>query len=475
MRRLIVFALCLLSAGAVARPASTQAPGTTTGLTVIPPGPVTDRVQVEMRLAVRNTSRNPRTYDASFYWDRPRRGRLVHQESLTVAGRSAALVRAWIPTAGHMGKRRLVYSVTSEGETVARGSWPLEVLSCETRAVPLLQGMFYGPGLIPYGGYPGPKGATEQDVRDTVDVVHQLGINLLLVGYVESSGGSLGPREGLIYYPSRIETEFLEPLDVDYDPIEAILSQADRNGMHVILGNGRGGDLWLLWGGFDDPVRVRRAVVLGKRMARELWRRYGHHPSFYGWYFTHEMNDLPKASRYYDPLADACHSLAPDKPVLVCPAGNPIISPEILARSHVDIFAYQDGVGNGYDEKTYKHTFDPEFRIDNLDRVYEDYRAAHEGSGKHIWTDLEIWRGMGSPGGAQEGFRPAPMDEVRRQIQVQAGHVDMIIAYTFACVGGRAALAGDLGSDGEYVTQLREGYAAYAKATLESLRRGRKR
>ena len=473
---MLACALGAFAAGVVASgPASAGTSHPRTGLTVIPPGPVSDKIQVEMRLTVRNRNQDTCIYEISFYWDRRHHHHLVHRETVAIPGGEAALARAWIATAEHLGQRRLVYRVTAEGQTVAEGFWPLEVLACDTPALPLLQGLFYDTAVITYGGYTGPQGATEQDVRDAVDLVHRLGLNVFLLGYVESSGGAVGPREGLIYYPSRIATDFIKPAHLDYDPIEAILSQADRNGMHVFLGKGRGGDLWWLWDGLDDPDRVRSAVSLGTRITRELWQNYGHHPSFYGWYFTHEMNDLPKASRYYDPLADVCHSLAPDKPVMVCPAGNPVLSPEILARSHVDIFAYQDGVGNGYDERTYQYTFDPEFRIADLDEVYGRYRAAHQGSGKHFWTDLEIWRGVVDADGSQKGFRPAPMEEVQRQIEIEAKYVDMIVAYTFSCVGGKAALAGYLGPEGEYVTQLREGYREYSGATLETLRKVRPR
>jgi hypothetical protein len=38
--------------------------------------------------------------------------------------------------------------------------------------------------------------------------------------------------------------------------------------------------------------RNEEAIALSTRIARELWQRYGHHRSFYGWYLTHETRDL---------------------------------------------------------------------------------------------------------------------------------------------------------------------------------------
>ena len=465
-------AVCLALAGSTyGAPATDAGPGTQCSVTVVPPGPVSDKASVEVRLAVHNGSDQATEYEVRFFWDTREAAARVHQQPLKVPARSRALASAWVPAAGHVGKRRLLYLVSADGKTVARGSWPLEVLACETTALPIVQGMFYDTAVITYGGYTGPHGATEKDMRDAVDSMHRLGISVFILGYLESSGGAIGPREGLIYYPSEIETELIKPAGLDYDPVETVLAQADRHGMHVFLGNGRGGDLWLLWNGLDDSERVAAAVDLGRRMAREVWTRYGHHPSFYGWYFSHEMSDLPKASRYYDPLAVFCHSLAPDKPVLVCPAGNPTISPEILRKSQVDIFGYQDGVGPGYDGKTYKYTYDAEVRIADLEEIYKGYRAAHEGSGKHIWTDLEIWRGFGEPGKPQKGFRPAPVAEVRRQIEIEAKYVQMIVAYTFSCVAGKSALGGDLGPNGEKATRLYNDYLEYATDRMEALRR----
>ncbi len=242
----------------------------------------------------------------------------------------------------------------------------------------------------------------------------RIGMNVVIITYVEQNGP---------YYPTKIK-ELGAPL-LKFDAVEAILSQADANDMHVFVGLGRGPDTFLLWIGLKDPERISKGLELSKKVAAELWERYHHHPSFYGWYFTHEMNDLAGASAYYDPLADFCHAFSPDKPVIVAPAGSPIITPDLLRSSHVDIFAYQDAVGTGY--KDYKYTLDPEIRLADLPEVFAHYMEMHKNTGKHLWADLEVWRA--NPETGYTPFHPGPIDQIKRQIAIEAQYVEMITAY----------------------------------------------
>jgi hypothetical protein len=272
--------------------------------------------------------------------------------------------------------------------------------------------------------YPRNRDATEQDLRNAVDSMHHLGTDAVIITYVEF--------QGHFFYPTRLRF-YDRDMQRDaggtwlaYDAVEAILSQADRHGMHVFLGLGRGGDMALMASGVKDPRRLQDGIEISRKVAAELWERYHRHPSLYGWYLTHEMNDLASASAYYDPVADFCHSLSPDKPVLVAPDGTPATSCETLAASHVDIFAYQDAVGAGY--VPYEYTYNPERRIASLDQVYDDYERRHQGTGKHLWADLEIWAMAGPEYG---NSYPPPWSRVARQLAIESRYVEMVTAYEF--------------------------------------------
>ena len=386
-------------------------------LTVVPPGPVSDRIEVEIRIAVPNPLPREATHGVRAYWDESLPENLIASRRLTVAPGACELVSLWAATTGKAGERAIVSRVRSPDGAVDERRWPLRVVAAETQAVPLLTGGWLDPGVLYEGfGYVRDRQVTAQDVRDAVDAMHRVGMDTVIVTYVEFHGP---------YYPSEIP-ELGESL-LDFDVVGAILEQADRNGMHVFLGLGRGGDTLLLWDGLDDADRMAKGVDLGKRVAQELWGLYGHHASVYGWYLTHEANDIVKAGAYYNPLADLCHSLAPEMPVIIAPSGTPIISPDIIGRSHVDIFAYQDAVGAGY--KDYEYTLDPEMRIADLHEVYGHYRDTHAGTRKHLWSDLEIWRANPETGYAP--FHPAPLGEVLRQVAIESQYVEMLTGYEF--------------------------------------------
>ncbi|MCL4218475.1 MAG: hypothetical protein KJ052_15925, partial [Candidatus Hydrogenedentes bacterium] len=175
----------------------------------------------------------------------------------------------------------------------------------------------------------------------------------------------------------------------------------------------------------------------------------------FGWYLTHEMNDLKRAGAYYNPLALYCKSLAPEKPVLVAPAGTPIVTHSLLASSAVDIFAYQDAVGAGY--VPYKNTFQPNKRIATLDGIFAKYRALHKDTGKHLWADLEIWEmdGTHNYGGAY----PAAFERVKRQIEIESRHAGMLTGYSYHGYL-QAPNAGSEKPDAQ-ARKLFEEYAAY--------------
>ena len=62
------------------------------------------------------------------------------------------------------------------------------------------------------------------------------------------------------------------------DKVEAILAAADEHDVTVFVGLGA-----YMWFTFSDE-----ALCWSKRVAEEVWRTYGHHPSLGGWYIAGE-------------------------------------------------------------------------------------------------------------------------------------------------------------------------------------------
>lgn len=425
--------------------------------TVVPPGPVTDKIAVELRLSVPNETERARKARVRFFWDAPDTSHLLEEMTITIPPGQKGYANAWWSAEGRAGRHRLLYRVEGEG-FYEEGRWPIEVIASATPALPRLQGIWIESFAALRHAEGEDRAATERNIRTHIDSMKRLGINVLIIAYVE--------YQGTFFYPSAIDffdndvQRMARGSECPMDLVGIILSQADRNGMHVFLGIGRGGDTYLLWQVEKEGWAARNAAALdlGKRIARELWERYGSHPSFYGWYLTHEMNDLARASAYYDPMADFCHSLSPDMPVLVAPAGTPLLDRKTLTESRVDIFAYQDAVGSGY--VPYKNTFNPENRIAMLEEIYTKYRSWHAGTRKHLWSDLEIWEMDGSQGYA--GSYPPAFSRVKRQIGIEAKYVQMLTGY--AWFGFMRPPESRGGKVDARAVHLYEEYAAYLKS-----------
>jgi hypothetical protein len=424
--------------------------------TLIPPGPVTDKIRVEARLAVPNAAETAQKFRLSFYWDKTDAAHRIDRQDVTAPPHGFAFARAWWPTEGRAGRRKLIYRIESEGKR-RQGSYPFTVVASKTRALPCLQAAWLDPGGLT--AYARDRAVNAQDVHDMLDAMHRLGMNIVIVTYVEYLGH--------IYYPSRLTfydrdvKQTSQSGALSFDLMETVLSEADKNRMHVFLGVGRGGDTSLLWQ-FDAPnwnQRNETVLALGRRVVRELWERYGHHPSLYGWYLTHEMDDLAHASAYYNPMADFCHSLSPDRPVLVAPAGTPVLDKTVLERSHVDIFAYQDAVGSGY--IPYQNTYAPEKRMAMLETIYQQYKAWHDGTDKHLWSDLEIWEMDGTHGYSHA--YPSSFARVRRQIQIESKYVEMLTGYEYS--GFLEAPESKVHLKDRRAAQLYTDYTAYLKAS----------
>jgi hypothetical protein len=397
-----------------------------TALILVPAGPVSDQTRVELRVAVRHDQPQSTPITVEWFLDRVADDARIATQVVDVPAGKPALARTWWPTRGVAGRHTLHYRAT-HGATVTLGQKPLRVVSAETPGLPIFQGAWIEPlGVVWACGGDTPA-VTEGRFRASVDAMHELGMSTLILTTVE--------HLATFYYPSKLA--FLDReagreargADCRLDLVGTLLSQADRNGQQVFLGLGRSGDVWLLWE-YDRPgwqARCDAAVATATAIAGELHERYGHHPSFQGWYLTHEMSDLARASAYYDPVARFVHALAPHKPVLIGPADVPSLPREVLESSQVDIFAYQDAVGAGYVPGRY--TYDPAQALGRIDAAFTRYRGYHEGTDKHIWADLEVWQ-MDGKTGYGNAF-PAGFDRVRQQIAIERRHVPVLTAYAW--------------------------------------------
>ena len=111
------------------------------------------------------------------------------------------------------------------------------------------------------------------------------------------------------------------------DPLEAVLSAADRHKIKFFIGVGFYGD-WQSNKTIVDPLANKcRLQSLG-----ELAARYGHHPSFHGWYWPDEAEINPYYSpeflTYVNALSKEARRLKPNAPIMIAPYGTCVARPD---------------------------------------------------------------------------------------------------------------------------------------------------
>ena len=207
------------------------------------------------------------------------------------------------------------------------------------------------------------------------------------------------------------------------DPIEEILDEADKCGVRIFLGNGFYGD----WRKAGNNIKDKDVIDRSFRAMEELAILYGHHESFYGWYFPDETCIILKFSgdfvKYVNLCSVHCHSLTPEKKTLIAPYGTNLALANnryvrCLSELDVDFIAYQDEVGV---KKT---------KVDRTKRIFEKLRKAHDKAGRsQLWADIELFDFEGMV--YKSALVPADFERIRKQIENVAPYADKILSYQY--------------------------------------------
>jgi hypothetical protein len=206
------------------------------------------------------------------------------------------------------------------------------------------------------------------------------------------------------------------------DPLEAVLKAADRCKVKFFIGAGFYGN-WMSETVVSDPVAEKqRLASLG-----ELAERYGHHQSFYGWYWPDEAYIHPRYSpefiHYVNLLSAEARRLKPKAEIMIAPYGTREAAADDeyvrqLDRMDVDIVAYQDEVGVRKSKTTETAAY------------YERLRKAHDRSQKaRLWADVELFEFEGATYNA--ALVPAAFSRVRQQLEAVSPYVDKILVYQY--------------------------------------------
>jgi hypothetical protein len=406
LRGVVLLSLTALSMLAAAVPADTlrlESVGPPISLTLIPPSPITDQISLDVRGAVRNKGASAKTYQVRLYLDQEQPESLLHEQPLTVEPRSARGFRFNWPAASQAGQHRLIL-VARSGWRTLRAVQPIQILSSTNRSTRRLggawvdiyhfsekEGKFFNPELAMM---------TDRQWRELVRTMHAVDQNIMVITMVFENYTHRGKHKietegyhGKAYYPSKLYPGRM-PI-ASKDPLETIFSEADRLGMHVLPGIGSYAFLDYTPG----------ALAWSKRVADELWERYGHHPSFYGWYITPEQHgslgtaaERAEMLAFFQEFTPYVRRLAPDKPVMLAPNCYQVKGAEDAYRQllpHLDIlcpFGFHRMLPGDITGEEAATTL----------------QSLCDQSGTHLWMDLESFLFLNNVGG--DALCPRPIE-----------------------------------------------------------------
>ena len=248
------------------------------------------------------------------------------------------------------------------------------------------------------------------------------------------------------------------------NPIEALLAAADKCHIKFFLSSD-----W--FGSWDyqclrDPARVQARF----QMMGEIARRYGHHRSFYGWYWPNEAALRPYFTEEFISYVNACsreaRQLMPRAKTIIAPYGtHQAVCDDRFVRQleqlEVDIVAYQDEVGC--------------LRMNPAQSAvaFEKLRRAHDRVPQRaLWADVEMFAWEGPPNKPSSPLIPAPFSRVKQQLAAVSPFVDEILIYQYQGLmnkPGSQAFAGHPDS-----TRLYVDYVSWRRENSRSILRSPK-
>lgn len=233
------------------------------------------------------------------------------------------------------------------------------------------------------------------------------------------------------------------------NPVETLLSQADQCGLKVFISNGFYGD----WRKTRKNISDKTVVARSLKAMNELAEQFGHHPSFYGWYFPDETCIIRHFSRRFIAYVNICcgesRRLMPESKTLIAPYGTSLAKADDkyvkqLESMNVDFIAYQDEIGV---KKT---------TVKNSAGHYEKLKIAHDKAGRSaLWADIELFDFEGIV--YRSALIPAEFSRVKQQLAAVSPYADTILAYQYQGLmnkPGTGAFAGHPASEKLYADYM---------------------
>lgn len=427
-------------------------------LTLIPPGKITNKVDLDIRGGIINKSDQQRTFEVSIYWGREKRNTLLYESSVTVPAGKSETVKIVVPTKQRLGKHKVILKVT-DGNRTYRKTKDIEVVESDIRSIQQISGAWAG--IYHWSEIEGKhwnkdiKKMTDEQWKELVRSMHKVEMDMIVIQevfrneqYVGKHNTTVDSYAGKAFYPSEL---YPGRMDITAeDPIETILSEADRLGMNVLVGVG-------IFAWFDFTPE---SLEWHKRVAKELWDMYGHHESFYAFYVSEESGggldnweqqpDMRKKRKadivnFFKEFKSYCNSFAPGKPIMLATNSFEVPNgmdtyPALL--EHLDILCPFGFARMPAGDLTGKEA---------ADMLQEACNKAKS----HLWFDLEAF--LFNP---DNSLYPRPIEEIIHDLNLFS-NFEKILCYQFPGVFNDPDMSIRVGE--ERTIDLFNGYMKYLK------------
>ena len=279
---------------------------------------------------------------------------------------------------------------------------------------------------------------TAEQWKTMVYEMHEIGFEYLVMLSVSFDGKT--------YYPSALQPRHDFVCD---DPLEAVLAAADDCGIKFFVSN----DYWSDWAQVSNGMTDEKTWLLREKGMEEIAANYGHHKSFYGWYYPHEtelrsvMNDV--AFAYVNRCSQLARAITPKALTMIAPYGTQYVTLNDqyirqLEQLDVNIIAYQDEVG------VHK------IKVGETAQYFEALYKMHAKAGRaRLWADIEIFDFEAeiyrSPG------VPATFERVLQQLTDVSPYVEHTLIYQYVGLmnkPGTTAFAGHPDSEKLYTNYI---------------------
>lgn len=448
MRKLITFAciaVCLVSCK--------SGEDNHFGLTLVPYGTVTDKITMDLRAGIVNNTPRDVAYEISLLIN----DECVGTRTVEIKKGESYLYKLPFATAGLNGEYTATMKVTRGGNDIYSESRNFEVVPSDIRSDRRIDGAWCG--IYHWSEEEGLhwnkdiKQLTDDQWKELVRAMHNLKMDAVVIQEVFRNQEYVGMHsltadnyQGRAFYPSDLYTGRMAI--VAKDPVEAILSQADELGMNVMMGVG-------MFAWFDFTAE---SLAWHKKVARELWDKYGHHKSFYAFYISEECagnlfngeSELERIKMRKQEIVDFfremkafCAEFAPEKPLMLATNSMGIMDgldtyPSLL--ENLDILCPFGFARMPEGDLTGKEA------ADLLQSLCSE-------AGSHLWFDLEAFLFN-----EDMSLYPKPIEQIVHELTL-LDNFEKVLCYQFPGVFNSPEMSFRVGE--ERTIQLYEDYSEY--------------